>query len=386
MIPRKVSLPEKSSFFLFGPRQTGKSTLIDSRYVSRVWKIDLLLSESFLTYSKDPGLFRREAVQKLKSEQINTIFVDEIQRIPGLLNEVQFIMGQYPNCRFILTGSSARKLRRGGVNLLAGRAAQRRLFPFVYEEIPENFDLDDVLLFGTLPPLYKLGQEEKRDILEAYVHTYLQTEIQSEGIARNLGGFSRFLDMAASQFGELVNYTAIGRECSLPTRTVQSYYEILEDTLIGFRLEPYRKSVRKRLRAHPKFYFFDTGVVNAINRTLTSAIPHFMRGRLFEHFIVLETYRKLQYNRSEARLYFWRTNHGAEVDLIIEKHGELVAAIEIKSSPNVSGADLSGLKAFGQGNPYTPTFLVTTVENAFELQSVKILPWQEYLANLGEWL
>jgi predicted AAA+ superfamily ATPase len=348
--------------------------------------VDLLLSDNFLAYSKNPSLFRREALEKLKQEQVETIFIDEIQRVPLLLNEIHFLIEKYPHCRFILTGSSARKLRRSGVNLLAGRALQRYLFPFVYEEIRDNFNLDEALLYGTLPPLYGLGREEKTDILQAYVHTYLETEIQSEGIARNLGGFSRFLDIAASQFGELVNYTAIGRECALPTRTVQSYYEILEDTLIGFRLEPYRKSVRKRLRAHPKFYFFDTGIVNAINRTLTGHIAPHVRGRLFEHFVVLETYRKRKYERSEAGLYFWRTSHGAEVDLLIEKHGEIRAAIEIKSSPHVSGADLSGLKSFRLENPTVPCFLVSTVTNAYELQGVKILPWQEFIMRLGEWL
>ncbi|MFQ5640990.1 MAG: AAA family ATPase, partial [bacterium] len=198
-------MPERGSFFLLGPRQTGKSTLIDAKFRSRTWKLDLLLSESFFTYSKDPALFRREALEKLNNRQIDAIFIDEIQRVPALLNEIHFLMQQHPDCRFILTGSSARKLRRGGVNLLAGRAVERRLFPFVYEEISDDFNLDEALLFGTLPPLLGRDREEKRDILEAYVHTYLQTEIQSEGIARNLGGFSRFLDMAASQFGELLN-------------------------------------------------------------------------------------------------------------------------------------------------------------------------------------
>ncbi len=386
MVNRIVSLPPRQSFFLLGPRQTGKSTLINSRYAQRTWKVDLLQSENFFTYSKDPALFRRQAVEKLKQGEVETIFIDEVQRIPALLNEVHFLMETFPACRFIMTGSSARKLRRGGVNLLAGRAVERHLFPFVYDEIREAFDLDEALRFGTLPAVFGRDREEQRDILHAYVHTYLQTEIQSEGLARNLAGFSRFLDVAAGQFGELVNYTAIGRECGLPTRSVQSYYDILEDTLIGFRLQSYRKSVRKRLRAHPKFYFFDTGVANAINRMLTSQLSPGLRGKLFEHFIVLEVFRHLSYSRSEARLFFWRTNHGAEVDLLIEKHGELQVAIEIKSSPHISGADLSGLVAFRQEHAQVPCVLVAPVPHAFELRGVKVIPWQDFLDRIEGWL
>ncbi len=263
---------------------------------------------------------------------------------------------------------------------------ERRLFPFVHEEIRSDFNLEVALQFGTLPPVWTKEIEEKRDILEAYVHTYLQTEIQSEGIARNLGGFSRFLDMAAAQFGELLNYTAISRECALAARTVMAYYEILEDTLIGFRLYPYRKSLRKRLQSHPKFYFFDLGVINAINRTLTGPIVPQLRGRLFEHFIILETYRMLHYRRSEAALYFWRTHHGAEVDLLIEKHGNLRAAFEIKSSPHITGADLTGLHSFHREHPEVPRFVVSTAANAFEIQGVHVLPWAEYLARLDAWL
>ncbi len=386
MVHRIITLPDKGSFFLFGPRQTGKSTLINSLYRTHIWKIDLLLSENFFAYSKDPALFRHEAIEKLRRGHINTIFIDEIQRVPELLNEVHFLMEQYPNCRFIMTGSSARKLRRGGVNLLAGRAVERRLFPFVYAEIRENFNLDDALQFGTLPPVWSKNSDEKRDILQAYVHTYLQTEIQSEGLARNLGGFSRFLDMAAAQFGELLNYTAISRECRLAARTVMEYYNILEDTLIGFRLYPFRKSLRKRLQSHPKFYFFDTGVINALNRTLTGPIVPQLRGRLFEHFVILETHRMLQYRRSEAALYFWRTHHGAEVDLLIEKHGILRAAFEIKSSPQISGADLTGLYSFRRAHPEVPCFVISTVPHAFDIQGIQVLPWVDYLSRLDDWI
>ena len=288
------------------------------------------------------------------------------------------------DCQFILTGSSARKLRRGGANLLAGRAVERHLFPFIYQEIRNEFKLDETLLFGSLPPVVAKNRSEKIDLLSAYAYTYLKEEIQSEGIARNLGGFSRFLDLAASQFGELVSFSAIARECQLPVRTIQSYYEILEDTLIGFRLDPWKKSLRKRLVTHPKFYFFDLGVTNAVNHRLTGHMDRGLKGRLFEQFIILETHRMLHYRQSEARPYFWRTNHGAEVDLVIEKHGELIAAFEIKSSPHISGADLSGLRSFREEHPKTPCFIICLAPHAYELEKIKILPWRHYLEKMEE--
>jgi len=380
MIKRLITLPRKESFFLFGPRQTGKTTLIQARYAQAIWKIDLLLTDLFLAYSKDPSLFRKEAIEKIKSEGIRTIFIDEIQRVPLLLNEVHFLMREF-KCQFILTGSSARKLRRGGVDLLAGRAVERHLFPFVYEEIRDSFKLKDILLFGSLPALWGKASPEKKDILSAYVHTYLREEIQAEGIARNLGGFSRFLDLAASQSGELVSFSAIARECHLPVRTVQSYYEILEDTLVGFRLPAWQKSLRKRLVAHPKFYFFDLGVTNAINRRLGGGLDPQLLGRLFEQFIILESHRNLHYQQGEAGLYFWKTNHGAEVDLLIEKHGKMIAAFEIKATANIAGPHLSGLRAFREEHPNVPCAVICAASHPYEMDRIKVIPWERYLTE-----
>lgn len=383
MLHRLITLPKNKSFFLFGPRQVGKSTLIKEMYTKNIWEVNLLLNDTFFLYSRNPSLFRNEAIEKIKNEKIKIIFIDEVQRLPELLNEVQYLMQNY-DCHFILTGSSARKLRRGGANLLGGRAIQRYLFPFTYQEIKHLFKLDDALLFGTLPPIIGKSNKEKIDILNSYVNSYLREEIQSEGIVRNLGGFSRFLDLSANQFGELTSYSAISRECQLPVRTVQSYYEILEDTLIGFRLEPWRKSLRKRLSAHPKFYFFDSGVVNAINKRLTAPLDNQLRGKLFEQFIILETYRMIHYMQSESNIFYWRTNHGAEVDLLLEKHGKILAAIEIKSTSNVSGSHLSGLRAFKEENSKVPAYIVCLAKNKHELSKVKILPWENYLRLLPE--
>lgn len=381
MIDRQVNLPARQSFFLLGARQTGKSTLIDARYPHGVWKVDLLLGELFQQYAQDPSRFRKEAEAQLRAKRIRTIFIDEIQRVPALLNEVQALMQAW-TCQFILTGSSARKLKRGGANLLAGRAVERHLFPLTCRELAGQCELRDLLRFGSLPPLLTLDATARVDFLTSYVHTYLREEVQAEGIARNIGGFSRFLDLAASQSGELVSFSAMARECALPVRTVQSYYDILEDTLIGLRLPPWRRSARKRLVGHPKFYFFDLGVTNALNKRLTGHVDRLTQGRLFEQLLVLEAHRLLQYARSEASLFFWRTNHGAEVDLVIEKHGTIRAACEIKHTGNIAGAHLSGLRAFQDEHGRVPRFVACLAARPYDLDGVHVLPWREFLNAL----
>ena len=381
MIHRIVDLPRDRSFFLFGPRQTGKSTLIRSTLGEDSWAVDLLETDTFLRYLRAPELFRREAEQKIAGGRAKTIFVDEIQRLPVLLDEIHLLLERH-KCRFILSGSSARKLRRGGTNLLAGRAAERRLFPFVYAEVSEGFDLEEALRFGTLPPIHGRPVEEKIDTLAAYANTYLREEIQQEGLVRNLGGFARFLDVAAAQCGELVNFSAIARECALPTRTVQAYYEILDDTLVAYRLEPWVKSVRKRLVAHSKFYLFDTGVTNALNRRLASPPDRATRGRLFQQLMILETQRMVWYLKSEAQLHFWRTNTGAEVDLLVDKRGQPSAAYEIKSGRRIVGADLTGLRSFREEHPKVPCGVICDAPEEYEIDGVQVLPWREYLERL----
>ena len=385
MIDRVVSLPKEKSFFLFGPRQTGKSTLINARFTQNVWTIDLLLSDTLLKYSKEPAVFRTEAIEKISSQKIRVIFLDEIQRLPILLNEVQHLMSHYP-VQFILTGSSARKLKRGGANLLAARALEYELFPLVYREIAGRIKLEDALRYGTLPVVFTEDPETKTAILSAYVNTYLREEIQAEGLARNLGGFARFLDIAADQSGELLSFSSMARECRLSIRTTQSYFEILEDTLIGFRLMPWRKSLRKRLVAHPKFYLFDTGVTNAISKRLKAPFDRAVTGKLFEQWIILETYRYLKYSRSEANLYFWRSNIGTEVDLLIEQYGKIIGAFEIKSTPHLANAHLAGLRSFHEEHPRVPCYLIGTADNAREMAGVKILPWREYLDSLPQFI
>lgn len=388
MINRLILLPKKDSFFLFGPRQTGKTSLVLSQFGREkgLWKVDLLLNDLFFKYSKTPSLFRYEAEEKIAHGGVRRIFVDEVQRIPLILNEIQALMAGHPGVQFILTGSSARKLKRGGANLLGGRAFERHLHPFVYQEIKDSFKLDEILQFGSLPAAFGQPTGRQIDILTAYANIYLREEIQSEGIVRNLGGFSRFLDMAAAQCGELVNFSSIARDCHLSARSVLSYYEILEDTLIGFRLEPWARSPRKRMVEHPKFYFFDLGVTNAINKRLKGEPDSVLRGRLFEQFVILEAKRMIDYKQSEANIYFWRTNHGGEVDLLIEKHGKVKSAFEIKSSGVISGAHLSGLRSFHKDHPHAECGVISQADHVYRIDGIKVWPWQKFLEELEELL
>ncbi len=384
MIERRCRLPARQSCLLLGPRQTGKTTLVRAALPSGAFSVDLLRHDVFLRYSKDPSLVRSEVEARLRAGA-RTIFVDEIQRIPALLDEIHGLI-EATGARFLLTGSSARKLRRAPTNLFAGRAATRRLHPLTEVEIGSDFDLGRALRFGTLPPVVTSDDELARDVLESYAETYLREEIQAEAWVRNLGGFGRFLDVAAAQSGELLNFTAVGREASLATRTVQEYFQILEDTLLGFRREAWSRSPRARMVAHPRFFLFDTGVTNALCRRLTSLVDPLLRGRLFEQWLILECRRRIDYARSEARIFFWRTHHGAEIDLLIEKHGRLRLAAEMKAQRRVSSADLSGLRSFADAHPKVPRLVVAEVPAAHRLGEIDVLPWKMFLDRLEDWI
>lgn len=348
------------------------------------WTVDLLQQDVFLRYSKEPEAFRREAEARIR-RGTRVIFVDEIQRIPALLDEIHGLIEAH-RVRFLMTGSSARKLRRGAANLLAGRAATRRLYPLTLAEQGEHFDLERTLRYGSLPAVVTGSAAGARDLLASYAETYLREEVQAEALVRNLGGFARFLDVVAAENGGIINYSAVGRDAALATRTVQEYYQILEDTLIGYRLEPWRRSPRARLVGHPRFYLFDTGITNALVQRLGATPDPVWRGRLFEQWVVLECVRLLDYRQSEARLYYWRTHHGAEVDLLIERHGRLRLAVEIKSKKRIGTADLSGLRSFADAHPRVRRVVVAEVPEEYELAKVTILPYRTFFDRLPRWL
>jgi predicted AAA+ superfamily ATPase len=381
MIHRELEPPSRS-FFLFGPRQTGKSTWLQSLELGQAWFLNLLENDTYFRLLRDPGLFGREARTKA-DDGVDWVILDEVQRIPALLDEVHGLM-ESTALKFILSGSSARKLKRGSANLLGGRALFRRMHPFTVREMEARFDLERTLRFGSLPPLVDLDERDAIDTLRSYVEIYLREEIKAEGLVRNLGGFARLLDLAAAYTGEILNYSSIAKEAALPVKTVQSYFEILEDTMIGFRLDAWTKSPLKRLVAHPKFYLFDNGVTNALAHRLAEPLNPVPRGRLFEQFLLQETKRILDYRGVDARLFFWRTNNGAEVDLLVELNGGLALAVEFKSRTAVSGSDLSGLRAFRDERPDVPCLIACTAPEPFRLDFAEVLPWRRYLDRFAE--
>jgi predicted AAA+ superfamily ATPase len=380
MISRLIEFPKRQSFFLFGPRQTGKTTLVKSCLPQHSFTLDLLNTDRFLTLSRDPSQFRREVEFQIERRGVRCIFIDEIQKVPLLLDEVHSLIEKY-KCQFIMTGSSARKLKRGASNLLAGRAVERRLFSLLYDELKTDFDFEDAMRFGTLPALLDKTEEERVDFLRSYTSTYLKEEILAEGLVRNLGGYSRFLELAAANFGELVSYSNVAREAQLPVRTVQGYYEIFEDTLIGFGLFGWQESKRKQLAAHPKFFLFDNGVANSINGTLRERPSPLLRGRLFEQWIVNEIRAHIHYEQSEAAMFYWRTSHGAEVDVVLARGRTPIAAIEIKASRKVSSSHLSGLRSFHTEYSKTKMIVVGLVDSPYMLDKVKVSPWAEFLTS-----
>ena len=312
-------MPE-TSFFLFGPRQVGKSTFLHSEKPDLI--IDLLDPELQLSYNKNPNLLRQQ-VDDLAPGENKKILIDEIQRVPKLLDIVHALMEQRPELQFILCGSSARKLRHGASNLLGGRALYRTMHPLTLHELADDFNLEWVLAYGSLPKIYSTLKQKKikeaQDFLRAYAVTYLREEIKAEALVRNLQGFQNFLDIAVAQYGEQINFSAVSRECQVALSTVREYYSILEDTLIGFFLYPYLKSQRKRMSHQPKFYFFDNGVTRALLGIPSRSPESFEQGRLFEQWVLQEIIRLNEYQQKDWKLSFWRTSHGAEVDLLISR-------------------------------------------------------------------
>ncbi len=376
----------RHSFFLFGPRQTGKTTLIESVLDAQTsFSVNLLKTDVFLKYARDPSLFRREVdywIKRMKGAGV--VFIDEVQKCPPLLDEVQALMDKWKNrLTFVLTGSGARKLKRGSANLLGGRARSFALHPLTYLEIKAEFDLDEVLRFGSLPPVVTGAKQDKLRTLRAYAQTYLKEEVLDEALVRNLPAFSRFLELAADQSGMQVNYTNIASETGVRSKTVREYYRVLEDTLLAFALPPYLKSMRKRLTAHPVFYLFDIGVVNALcgrlNASLMPGTP--LYGKLFEHFVILELRRLIGYREKEWGLSYWRTAHGAEVDLVLDT-GRKLLAVEIKSSSNVRCQDLRGLNSFKEDHSNSELLCVCRADRPYKTNGIRCLPWQDFFAEL----
>lgn len=386
MFKRFLSLPiGLHSFFLFGPRQTGKTTLVEKSLANRrAIKINLMQTDTFVKYARDPSLFRREALLWMKQGPPGVVFIDEVQRLPGLLNEVQVLMeASQEKTTFIMTGSSARKLKRTSVNLLGGRAWSFVLHPLTHDEMGGAFDIADVMRHGSLPPVAGAEPSDRVRTLRAYAHTYLKEEVLDEALVRKMPAFSRFLELAADQSGMPVNYTNMAAETGVRSKTIREYYQLLEDTLLAFALPPYRKSARKRLTTHPVFYLFDLGVTNALcGRLQTDVIGGTdLHGRLFEQFIVLELRRLMNYREKDWGMFYWRTTHGAEVDLILDT-GRRLLAIEIKSAKTVRSQELKGLRGFLADYPGSEALCVSDADRPYKIGEATCLPWRDFFGEL----
>lgn len=365
---QKILDATTDSVFLWGARQVGKSTLLQRLFPeSRIY--DLLKSDEYARLSRRPQLLREE-LEHLGNETL--VIIDEIQKIPQLLDEVHWLIVNR-NIRFILCGSSARKLKRLGTNLLGGRAISTRLFPLVSTEIPD-FDLIKAINNGMIPRHYTINNPQKR--LQAYIGDYLKEEIQSEAIVRQLASFNRFLDIAAQSDGEIINYTNIAQDCGVSSITVREYFNILEQTLIGYIIPAFTLSKKRKALQSPKFYYFDIGIVNHLlhRRKLLPGSVDF--GHAFEHFMIQEIIAYLSYTESYEQLSYWRTSNGYEVDAII---GEGRIAIELKSSEEVQSRHTKGLKAFEEEFPNARKIIVSLDKNRRTLNGIEIIPATEFL-------
>ncbi len=381
---RSIKFPKANSFFLFGARGTGKTHLLKTRFKKEsVFYLDLLDPERNERYTLRP----RTLTEQLASlePKVKWVVIDEIQKIPKLLDIVHQQI-ESTSLKFVMTGSSARKLRHGAANLLAGRAFVHHLFPLAVDEIGASFSLDQALAWGTLPRIFSLKtSEEKSDFLKAYAHTYLKEEITEEQVVRRLEPFRRFLFVAAQMSGQIINFSKIAREIGSTTPTVESYFEILEDTLVGILLEPFHESIRKRQRGNPKFYFFDMGLERALSQTLSVVLkPHtYAYGLAFEHFIVNEIWKLSNYKKKDYRLSYLRTKDGVEVDLIVERPNLKRALIEIKSSERISEDDVRSLERIAKDIPDSESFCFSKDSTARKIGSIQCLPWQRGLVEIG---
>ena len=362
---------ETESVFFFGARQTGKTTFLKQKFPQARY-YDLLKSDEYERLSRTPSLLREE-LKDCKEDVL--VIIDEIQKLPILLDEVHWLM---VNCgvRFILTGSSARKLRRGGVNLLGGRALHNSFYPLVSAEIPD-FDINRAVNNGMLPRHYLIKDASKR--LRGYVGSYLRTEIVEEARIRNLSSFNRFLEAAALTSGEMLVYNNIAADCGVSSVTVKSYFEILVDTLFGYIIPAYTKTVKRKLIQAPKFYMFDVGVTNHLLRRshLQPGSPEY--GHALEQLLVQEIVAYLGYQQREDEISYWRTGSGIEIDVVL---GDAAVGIEIKSTKEVKPHQLRGLRSFGQDYPHARLIVVSLDMYRRRVDNIEIMPTLDFLSEL----
>lgn len=361
----------KESTFLWGARQTGKSTLLKNLFPDATY-FDLLLAREYDRFLRNPSLLKEILVTTGFS---NPVIIDEIQRIPSLLNEIHWLIVN-KNTQFILSGSSPRNILRSGGNLLGGRALRHELYPLISAEIPD-FDLVKALNGGLLPRHYQAANPHK--LLSAYIGSYLRDEILTEAKIRNITSFSRFLEAAAFSNGEMVNYSNIAAECGVSSPTVKEYFQILEDTMTGRFLQSYQKKPKRRVILAPKFYYFDIGVANFLLKRGRIEQGSEAFGKAFEHFIYQELYAHSHYSDINYSISYWHTASQLEVDFILGDHE---VAVETKSTSMVNPRHLKGLKSFAEEYKVKKSIIVSTDPYPRQIDNITVLPWQVFLNSL----
>jgi len=380
----QIKLPPKQSTFLWGARQTGKSSFLKAHYPQSIY-YDLLDTHEMLRLTKSPYLLREEILSMDRKILKHPIIIDEVQKVPELLNEVHWLI-ENMSAQFILCGSSARKLKTQATNLLGGRAWQYHFYPLTFAEIPD-FDLLKALQHGLIPNHYLSKPAFIVGHLQAYVDVYLTDEIRNEGLVRNLPGFARFLDVVGLTNGDMINASNIARDCGIDRATVQGFYQILVDTLLGYHVYPFRKKIKRDIiTAMPKFYLFDVGVANYLAHQTITVLKGAVAGKSFEHYIFMELTAYISISRKRYEITYWRTKTGLEVDFII---GNAKIAIEIKSSAQVHQEDLKGLIAFCEEHPQTKAIVVSQDKQPRRLKvneqlEILILPWKNFLEKLWQ--
>ena len=378
MFNRNLLLPElgEETFFLWGPRQTGKTTLLKQRYPDAL-RLDLLKADVFRRYMATPELLREE-IEAMGAPAGRQVVIDEVQKVPALLDEAHWLI-ENRGVRFALCGSSARKARRGAANLLGGRALRFELHGLTAAELGADFDLTRLLNHGYLPRMYEAARPARR--LDAYIANYLKEEVAAEGLVRNLPAFAGFLHAAALTDGEITNFSNVAADCAVSSHTAKSYFEILDDTLLGRWLPAYRKRPKRRLVAAPKFYFADIGVVNRLARRGWLAPGSELHGKAFENWVFHELVAFLAYREGDDELAYWRLASGAEVDFVL---GDMRLAVEAKASAKITPRHLKGLRSLAKDNPHVARRVVVCLEPRARRteDGIDLLPVAEFVRRL----
>ena len=377
MYSRILNPPSKKSFFLFGPRGTGKTTWLKIKFPNAVY-LDLLDAEIF-----NDLVARPERIERFIPPSFNNfVIIDEVQRIPELLNEAHRLIEQ-KKYNFILTGSSARKLRGKGVNLLAGRALTYNLYPLTATELGKDFSIEHALRFGHLPATF--NESNKKKYLESYVMTYLEQEVRQEGLTRNIGSFSRFLEIASFSQGSITNVSQIARDCGINRKVAENYFSILYDLMIAYRLPFFAKRAKRKAIQHEKFYFFDTGIYQTIRPRGPLDTTEEIGGTALETLVFQELKAFNDYLGLDYQLSFWKSPQGHEVDFILYgKRG--IKAIEVKRTSIISEKHFRGLKAFTQTYPLAKSYLLYGGERKMWEGNIQIIPVVQFLKNMRDYI